>query len=91
MPKIQIDIPDALLESLRQSFEMKSGSTIPIANRHLVQWCIEQYVHSHPQVLTEHAGDTSKASEDTPSLEDVFSELDERAAEELEQRGASGE
>jgi len=45
MTKIQVDIPDAWLDDLRRSFRKRIGSTeIPIANRHLVHWCIEQYM-----------------------------------------------
>ena len=44
MPKIQVDISDELLDDLRKKFEICAGSKIPIANRHLVQWCIERWV-----------------------------------------------
>lgn len=80
MPKIQVDIPDALLESLRRCFEIRIRSTIPIANRHLIQWGIEQCVKDTLEI-SEKKSSVSHTSpgrlKNVPSLEEALSELDD--------------
>ena len=72
MTKIQIDIPDEMLERARHAFEMRVGSKIPIANRHLIQWCVEQYMRGIPETIErtldtiEEMPETRGAHEETP-------------------------
>jgi len=44
MTKIQIDIPDEMLERIRHAFEKHNNSKIPIPKKHLVRWFIERHV-----------------------------------------------
>jgi len=85
MPKIQVDVPDELMERARHAFEMRVGSKkIPVANRHLVQWCVEQYVRGIPETIersSEEILETRGTYEETPhkpipALEDVLEEID---------------
>ncbi|RJS70329.1 hypothetical protein CW696_05990 [ANME-2 cluster archaeon] len=72
MTKIQVDIPDELLERIRHAFEIRVGSKIPIANRHLIQWCVEQYMRGIPETIErtldtiEEMPETRGAHEETP-------------------------
>ena len=78
MTKIQVDIPDAWLDDLRRIFDKRVGSTeIPIANRHLVRWCVEQYRKGASLGSSENIPETHEAHEEipvrTPSIPDTVS------------------
>jgi len=67
MTKIQVDIPDAWLDDLRRIFDKRVGSTeIPIANCHLVRWCVEQYRKGASLGTSEDIPETHEAHEETP-------------------------
>jgi|GEM_PF-4304442 len=75
MTRIQVDIPDELLNRIRKGFEIQNNihtSKIPIAKSHLVLWYIEQHIDEYSEETLE----TPKTPETlgrTPSVSDVVS------------------
>ena len=85
MVKIQIDIPEELLNGLKHAFEMRVSTAITVSNRQLIVWGIEQYVSIHKDEQKDKA-EVQKDKAEThittaphspiPSLEDALETMD---------------
>ena len=67
MTKIQVDLPDELLDRIRKSFEKHNNSKIPIPKSHLVRWFIERHIKDIPEKTLE----TPKTSEEVPTASET--------------------
>ena len=65
MTKIQVDLPDELLDRIRKSFEKHNNSKIPIPKSHLVRWFIERHIENIPEETLE-TPNTSGTPENVP-------------------------